>query len=395
MLGTPITYAPQPKRNIAMLTWIRGFAAIIVVVSHIVQGAWVPYGAESFDYQQHLPAWLTFFSMGNFGVTLFFALSGCTLYLGYHRLHNAGSVWSFYLRRFARIYPAFIVALFCYWAFRGVFQLHYVAPQGHWVEKQFLADFDLIQLLQYFTLTFNFRMESAIFNNAFWSLPVEFQFYLLFPLLLALHRRLQVVSIIAVCGVAYVLSLLLKLEEFHTLEMVWQFGGGMLCGHLFLRKPVNIDWRYGLLLLFALHLVACIVQYLPAPQFPGIYVGTYLGVIAVLMVYVCVNMNLPEFDNPVARFLNWQGEISYSIYLFHNLFVGAWLILALQWAITGWERLAFIGIGTLACTFLVSQLSYRWVEKPGMDAGKRLTANMGRTAKTERKIALDGSGNSR
>lgn len=378
MLGTPIAYPPQSRSNIAMLTWIRGFAAFIVVVSHVVQGAWVAYGAEVFDYSRRLPSWLTLFLMGNFGVTLFFALSGCTLYLGYHRLHNSGAVWAFYLRRFARIYPAFVVALLCYWAFRGLFQQHYGVPQGHWVEKQFLADFDLWQLLQYLTLSFNFRLESAIFNNAFWSLPVEFQFYLLFPLLLALHRRWRMLSIIGVCGVAYVLSLAFDLEEFHTLEMVWQFGGGMLCGHLFLTRPLRLHWLHGLLLLFALYLTACIVQYLPAPQFPGLYIGTYLGVIAVLMVYVSVNIDLPDFHHPVARFLNWQGEISYSIYLFHNLFVGAWLLLALHWSITGWERLTFLMAGTLACTFLVSQLSYRWVEKPGMDAGKRISAGWGK-----------------
>ena len=129
-----------------------------------------------------------------FGVMLFFTLSGCTLYLSNSNKISSGNLSTFYLKRLFRIWPAYIASLLLYLLFRPLFNLWYSDPTGHWIEKQFMASFNLSDFISYITLTSNLFGERGLFNNAYWSLPVEFQYYLLFPLAILLTRHLGTIG---------------------------------------------------------------------------------------------------------------------------------------------------------------------------------------------------------
>src|SRR5439155_17714014 len=106
------------------------------------------------------------------GVTLFFILSGFLLFLPYARSLVLGSDWPsarrFYLRRAFRIIPGYYVCLFLLILF---------------THREYLHRDHLKQLGLFLT----FFMDSSpatyrLINGPFWTLAVEWQFYLLLPL---------------------------------------------------------------------------------------------------------------------------------------------------------------------------------------------------------------------
>jgi len=69
--STSINYIEQ-------LTWLRGFAAFLVIVSHTLRATEVEYLKGDEASSNIL---MTLLDLGSFGVVLFFVLSGCTLYI--------------------------------------------------------------------------------------------------------------------------------------------------------------------------------------------------------------------------------------------------------------------------------------------------------------------------
>lgn len=146
-----------PPTHLLSLTSMRAVAALIVFAFH----AGIP----------HLER-LT--GQGRIGVSFFFVLSGLLLGSRYRRQDTAGQ---FYRRRFARIYPAYLVALLA-----GVVVS---ALSGERNESYGLLSFVLLQAWApdqhvYF-----------VWNAVSWSLSVEAFFYALFPLLAPAVLRLR------------------------------------------------------------------------------------------------------------------------------------------------------------------------------------------------------------
>ncbi len=153
------------------LDLLRGAAVLLVVASHCASGAT---GAV---------AGLTALAMdyGQLGVQLFFIVSGYTMMLTFGDKIDSAAVRSFYVRRVFRIVPPFWIAI--------VFYLLLTGGEGFriWAAPNGVSAGDVV-------LTFLFLHWSSVtaFNSVVpggWSIGVEMQFYLLFPLLIQLFRR--------------------------------------------------------------------------------------------------------------------------------------------------------------------------------------------------------------
>jgi peptidoglycan/LPS O-acetylase OafA/YrhL len=123
---------------------------------------WTPGGPPPLD---------ALFLAGNSGVTLFFVLSGFLLFLPYARALLFARPWPdtrrFYLRRALRILPGYYASLFLIVALQ---QPQYLAPR-HWREL----------LLFLLLLMDSTRATFQRINGPFWTLAIEWQFYLLLP----------------------------------------------------------------------------------------------------------------------------------------------------------------------------------------------------------------------
>jgi len=188
------------RSHIEQLTWLRGFAAFLVIVSHTVRATEDKYTELDETTTNVL---LSFFDLGTFGVLIFFTLSGCTLYISSHNTLKQSNLSGFYVKRFFRVWPAFAVSLVFYYLFRTVFVEWYVDPHGGWIERQFLGHIGLEEVVSYLTFTFNIWGIPGSFNNAYWSLPIEFQYYLIFPLVLFLIKRFGLIGPMVLVLVLY------------------------------------------------------------------------------------------------------------------------------------------------------------------------------------------------
>lgn len=150
------------------LDLLRGLAILMVVVVHCQEEAGIA------------PGLLWVREIGLLGVPLFFIVSGYTMMLTFGDRIDLGATWSFYLRRFFRIAPLFWIAIVFYLAITRGEGIRNFAPDG-------VSARDVL-------LTFGFLHWASVtaYNSVVpggWSIAVEMQFYLLFPVVIWLFRR--------------------------------------------------------------------------------------------------------------------------------------------------------------------------------------------------------------
>jgi peptidoglycan/LPS O-acetylase OafA/YrhL len=161
-----------PRQRVAGLDGLRGLAALFVVVNHVFLRAFPGYPVD------HAPFWAAWFIYGRFAVVVFIVLSGFSLALSPAR-HGwrLDRVSRFARRRARRILPPYWAAL----AFSLAVAWLVVPPPGPGVPdaKSVLVNGLLVQNL----------VGAPSPNRSFWSMAVEAQLYVVFPLLLVMVRR--------------------------------------------------------------------------------------------------------------------------------------------------------------------------------------------------------------
>ena len=236
---------PTPGKRIRRgglhaLTGIRFFAAVWVMAFH--------FGA-AFTERAHMPHLVTvFLEHGELGVALFFMLSGFILYYTYKgNLQTSRDIYKFFVARFARLYPVYLLAIVI------AIPLHGRLPDRHE-----LLTFPLLQ-----------SWVSPVSGNGYfwiiqaWTLSVEAFFYLCFPiLLLAFRRSWSCRSLWLLAAVLFALNVALRTPSYHPLApATWsttniilpvlclpEFVLGMALGALFMHKrelnpdAVTNDW---------------------------------------------------------------------------------------------------------------------------------------------------------
>lgn len=228
-------------KHIAELDGVRGIACLFVVVHHCLIGIVSPGFSSLAPYLRHFDTLL----VG--GVDLFFVLSG--FLIGGILLDNrsaANFFGAFWARRACRILPVYWLLLSTYVAALSLGPL-FNAP---WLDKWLLND--PLPLWSYLTFTQNYVMALPPANNGAlwlgitWSLAVEEQFYLLFPVLVYVLRRRTLVAIAIGCLVtAPIIRVVL-----------WKAGGAFYSGYF--PTPARMD-----ALMFGF-LVACVIRHAPS-----------------------------------------------------------------------------------------------------------------------------------
>ena len=168
------------RRRLAGLDGIRGLAALYVVINHVFLRAFPGYPVD------HAPFWAGWFIYGRFAVVVFIVLSGFSLALAPSR-HGwrLDGISQFAARRARRILPPYWAAL----AFSLAVAWLILPQPGHGVPdaKSIVVNGLLVQNI----------VGARSPNAAFWSMAVEAQLYLLFPLLLLVVRRWSAIAMVA------------------------------------------------------------------------------------------------------------------------------------------------------------------------------------------------------
>jgi peptidoglycan/LPS O-acetylase OafA/YrhL len=420
----------SPKKNaIPVLDGVRAFACLIVIWFHIYR---IPRDLHLWDPPPSAHALLnSFLYFGKYGVTLFFVLSGFLLFLPFARALLFGKTWpgirQFYLRRVFRILPAYYLSLILIVL---LFQPGYLQPQ-HWQELGLF-------------LTFFMDSSHATFkhlNAPFWTLAIEWQYYMLLPLLVLGMRvivwrvkqdyRLPTTVACILALIAWglfsryfgtyfvdqhpsetllvprcVLNGILFFTYGVSGKYLEDFGVGMLVSLCFVyaQHPLSSSkvrttlqklspwlWGTGLLGLLVMILWSyndSFVNTWPLFNNPILFKYYYLvselcfslsfGLCILALLFGSAQLKWLFEWSP----LRWIGMISYSLYMWHLPF----LLMCMQWGaplLKGWTIEQAYGVYWLWVMVVVIPfcfLFFIWVEKPGMKVGERFTRQKTTTA---------------
>jgi peptidoglycan/LPS O-acetylase OafA/YrhL len=161
----------KQKNPIFALDGVRAIACLSVVSFHLNLFAYVGHvwGSYTDDFGASFSSLAL---LGESGVLLFFVLSGFLLFLPFANAMLFDQPWPslrrYYIRRVFRILPAYYFALFLMTLY---LQPSYLQPEH------------LHELWLFFTFRMDFPVTYQQLNAPFWTLAVEFQFYLLLPLI--------------------------------------------------------------------------------------------------------------------------------------------------------------------------------------------------------------------
>lgn len=304
---------------------------------------------------------------GYVGVDIFFVISGFLIGGIVHGQLSAGnfSIVNFYERRFRRIIPALFAMLLVVTAF-GYFFL-FPAIYADFAKSSIASALSVSNI--YFWQTTNYfgldGHSKPLLHT--WSLGVEEQFYIIFPLMLwALFRwwpkRLTLV-VVAVALASFLLSAVGAYTSpsgtFYLLPTrAWE----LLLGFMLVLMPAtflnNAALRTTLSLAGAAAILFAFVYYDNDTPFPG------MAALAPCLGSALIIATGGGGPTPVSRLLAmkpfvWVGLISYSLYLWH------WpLIVLLREAVPVNYFTPVQGVGVLIAGLMLGYLSWRFVEQP-------------------------------
>lgn len=302
------------SKNVAYsekLDHIRFFAALLVALFHCL----ILFESNKLISHGMIQAFpvTSILAQGYTGVSLFMTLSG---FLFARICHDKDiNLWSFYRNRFLRIYPLFLFLLF-------------LACSLDPLQNDFWA------LCRSIFLAHNLKNSVFFphFTEVLWTIPVEFQFYLLFPFLLTFYRKI---------GIRYLL-LLLALSVGTKAAVFWfngsvmmmayttifgridQFVVGMILGFSFekLRRYFSTPASFFGMLAFVLFCLWADNSELNHATTNPMWIVKNLGE-AIIWGFLIVSYNATSFSLPrtLSKIIAFGGAISYSFYVNHFFFL--------------------------------------------------------------------------
>lgn len=317
------------------------------------------------------PSWI---SGGFVGVDVFFVISGFLISsILLEEAQGAGiSLWAFYGRRIIRIFPALVLVLAaCF--FGGWYTLF--ASEYKQLGKHMVAGATFFSNIVLW-------MEAGYFDKAsetkpllhLWSLGIEEQFYIFWPILLMGLLKLRR-CVIAIALTALFVSLAFacymvfedRTQAFYSpLLRAWELLAGALLALVQRTKPAlgerlqhpALSWTGGVLILLGVSALS------PTNPFPGPLallpvVGTFLLIAASPSGWV----NRKVLAHPMLVNI---GLISYPLYMWH------WPLLSFANLMDGGQPAMGMRVAIVAVTFVLAWLTYQWVEKPVRKLNKRV-----------------------
>jgi peptidoglycan/LPS O-acetylase OafA/YrhL len=356
-----MTEAPTHENSVGVEAW-RGLAAWMVVYAHF----WAFSGND----------WLPL-RFAHTGVDLFFVLSGFVF--APYLWGKALSPWAFAIRRFFRIYPAYVLALAVHIGLKlqaGQAPLHVWEHLTFWHVQS--------------------REMAFYYNPPFWSLPAEVEFYLLLPVLawglrhlrwgwaMALSAAVVLRGVLGYAGdqasqnLPYILN-------FHLPGMAVEFLLGAVAWRV---AQMNLAWGWRTLLVLA-GLTGWLVLafWFGEVGDTGVESSMLKGQVGALAALCFAHMLAGSLGGPSTSSTaqpgfalrtwrataTWAGKLSYGVYLFHM----AALQLSQHWHTTLKSSFPFGQQGlALVVTLLLAWMCHLAWEEPWRRYGRRQASQL-------------------
>jgi peptidoglycan/LPS O-acetylase OafA/YrhL len=321
----------SPSSRVVELDALRGIAALAVVAFHYTTHYGQQYGhAEPLGFG---------FAPGNYGVNLFFLISGFVIFMTLERTRTA---MDFVVSRFSRLFPAYWVAMLL----TAVVVYAIGMPDQHLPLHDLLLNFTMVQQI----------LGAEHLDGSYWTLQVELFFYaqMLLWFVLGLLKRIHLIILLWLAlAIGYGEAVMHHMHfsylgrELLILRHIPFFALGILFYRLHTRPDEN-RLNYAMI---ALSLAAIAIAY------PIVYLWVGLGCCGIFLLFVNGMLGWMR-----GAFFVFMGSISYSLYLLHQA-IGFALIHAMEQR--GMPSLAAC-VATLAVVAALAALLTFTVERPAM-----------------------------
>jgi peptidoglycan/LPS O-acetylase OafA/YrhL len=322
---------------------LRGIAAWMVCVYHC-----------AFLLNAHFPNNYDYLTWGQEGVSVFFVISGVvmpwSMFQGQYGYRN---VFRFLAKRWVRLYPPFVLSIFL---FVGVIWLL--------IEGQSLNGEMLKRIGNSLAFSVPFLQEGKWVIDVYWTLFIEFQFYIylaiMLPLMVSKYRIIR--NLAFYFGLA-IMPLSLLFNGIHVKET------------LFFHLPIFslgfalfMYWKTLFTRLEFLCAVLCSVMaiYVGVEKLHGL--GFHIltaSVLAFLFIFLV---------KKGPKWLDFVGEVSYSFYLSHLMFVFLYYHLVYSPEMNVYVLL--FSLVLLQLTAILGAWGMYWlIEKPALDWTKKIKYN--------------------
>jgi peptidoglycan/LPS O-acetylase OafA/YrhL len=349
------------------------FVSIFVVIGNHFYPNWIAAFAP-FDFLRYLI--MAFFPNGIYGVTCFFVVSG---FLITHMLaHKVGDLSQinlkvFYIRRIARIFPLLIIVILV-----GLFIEHFI---GLFDEK--ILNYNVWKDSTGFGWSFWASLLSLTFNwyligqrgdglhwNVLWSLAVEEQFYLVYPLVVKFlgdRKKIFVFLFAVIFSAVFYRAWVLPSFEFNEYLMHQSSFGAFdqiaVGALLYFANEQWGDWfkRHFKTAIFLMMAGAggCFYLFIQTSYRNGnqyIWVPTLMAVSCAMA--ILGGLYIPALNSKTAHLLSWPGKLSYGCYLWHPTLI----VLLMPFLVSTGGFWAFVFFVIAVCFFAF--LSYKGFEIP-------------------------------
>lgn len=359
---------PPARHRLDVIDGLRGIAILVVVAYH----AWLVLGQRLEVQVAGVTLSLQFIAVTGFlGVDLFFFLSGFCLFYPYARRRFEGgrelTLRYFASRRALKIVPSYLLAL-------TVFALLYHDKFASWGDDAGHYAAHLLFIHPWFATTFD------SISGPFWTLGIEVQFYLLFPVIAASLRDRPVTTYLGIMtlATAYRLSLIATQHagSFYAVNQLPAFidifVSGMAAAYVVVwlrtRFPEQVA-RQRLTAAAAAAVLCAVVAYAlfevaqsPVVQSTGAFFewqSRYRPTFALVLIAIAVCSTLAAggwqrlLANPLFLFFS---AISYNLYLWHlEIFVWCRDLNLAPW---------LVNLISLACALAAASLTTYALEQP-------------------------------
>lgn len=353
------------------LNGLRFIAAFAVIIHHL----------EQYKFLLHEPnLWhIPFFEVvGKVAVVLFFVLSGFLityLLLEEQRTTNTIAIWSFYMRRVRRIWPLYYLMVGL-----GLFIFPMISAFYLPVFTEEIASGFTMKLILLVLILPNLIVMPIPGIYQTWSIGVEEQFYLIWPVLFKTIRNPVVICCLVLAGYLLVKFVGLPILSSLTHEPSWvltairiwnKFSvdcmaiGGLTAIVLHRRQERLLRFLFSKpVQIFAYVMSGTLIGY--GVIIPNVNFECYAVLFAIIILNLAANPDtIIHLEFGVFRYL---GKISYGLYMYHLAAI-AIAHYVTQRLLPG-NNILFYGL-SIALSILISAVSYEWFESRFLRSKKR------------------------
>lgn len=300
-------------------------------------------------------------SAGDAGVNFFFVLSGFLIsYLLFaeQATYRKVSIRHFYIRRILRIWPLYFLTLLIGFVIYPMVAKDFHEQANALLYSLFLANFDNM---------YGGWPQTGILGVQ-WSVSVEEQFYLVWPIIFVLFSRGKGFPI--VCGALIIGASVFALSgglRYHPVSCMRELAVGALAAWVSFFHPDMLRKLFGRVsarvtfLIYASGLALMVAHYQLKIHFPFF---EHVGLLLQTLLFVFVILEQTFSPNSFLKFgrfhfLSRLGKASYGIYLLHMIAIYAVMYTNERLPMSIWIKLPAAIVLTLA----LSEISYHFFEK--------------------------------